>query len=155
MYNTRKDQLCTGVDNLTEGNMESKIRFRVRYQETDKMGVVHHSVYLIWFEAGRTEWMRQLGLTYRECEEKGWLLPVVESGVKYLSSAYYDVEVEVETVYLSEKGITFHFDYIVRRPEDGVILARGFTKHVCITGGRADNKRINKEATKQLRDLLT
>jgi acyl-CoA thioester hydrolase len=114
------------------------------------MGVVHHSVYLIWFEVGRTEWMRQRGFTYRECEEKGWLLPLVESGVKYLSSAQYDDLVEVETVYNEEKGAAFCFEYIVRRQKDERILATGFTKHVCIT----EDNRINKEATKLIKNLL-
>jgi acyl-CoA thioester hydrolase len=130
--------------------MKSKVDFRVRYQETDQMGVVHHSVYLIWFEVGRTEWMREKGLAYRECERKGWLLPVVESGVKYLSSSQYDDLIEVETVYTQEKCAVFRFDYIVRRQGDQKMLATGFTRHVCITG---DN-RINKEATRLLKELL-
>jgi acyl-CoA thioester hydrolase len=129
--------------------MQSTISFRARYQETDKMGVVHHSVYLIWFEAGRTEWLRQHGLPYRECEEKGWLLPVVESGVKHLSSAKYDDLVTIETTYLHEEGAAFRFEYIARL-SDGKILAEGFTKHVCIS---KDN-RINKDATKHLKKLL-
>ena len=130
--------------------MKSTVNFRVRYQETDQMRIVHHSVYLIWFEVGRTEWMRQRGLTYRECEAKGWLLPLVESGTKYLNSAQYDDAIEVETVHVQEKGAAFRFDYIVRRPSDGQILATGFTRHVCIS----EDNRINKEATKLLKDML-
>jgi acyl-CoA thioester hydrolase len=130
--------------------MKSTINLRVRYQETDQMGVVHHSVYLIWFEVGRTEWLRQHGLSYRECEEKGWLLPVVESGVKHLSSAKYDDQITIETIYLPEKGAAFRFEYIARRLNDAQILANGFTRHVCLS----ENNRINKEATKHLKELL-
>ncbi len=114
------------------------------------MGVVHHSVYLIWFEAGRTEWMRARGMTYRDCEEKGWLLPVVESGVKYVNSAKYDDLVEVETVYVQEKGLIFHFDYTIRLMPEGKVLATGFTKHVCIT---PENK-IKKDLTRLLKNIL-
>jgi acyl-CoA thioester hydrolase len=130
--------------------MKSTVNFRVRYQETDQMRVVHHSVYLIWFEVGRTEWMRQKGLTYRECESKGWLLPLVESGAKYINSAQYDDLIEVETVYVQEKGAAFRFNYLVQRLSDGQILATGFTRHVCIT----EDNRINKETTRLLKDLL-
>ncbi|MGE5581470.1 MAG: acyl-CoA thioesterase [Bacillota bacterium] len=130
--------------------MKSIISFRVRYQETDQMRVVHHSVYLIWFEAGRTEWLRQKGLSYREFEEKGLLLPVVESGVKYLNPARYDDLVEVETVYLKEPGATFRFEYTVRRLNDAKVLATGFTKHVCID----NSNKIAKEATRSLKNIL-
>ena len=128
----------------------NKISFRVRYQETDQMSFVHHSVYFVWFEAGRTEWMRQIGLTYRECEEKGWLLPLIEGGAKYFKPARYDDLVEVETTLSPEKGASFRFEYIVKKLADDQVLATGFTRHVCI-----DNEnRINKEGTKILQQLL-
>jgi acyl-CoA thioester hydrolase, YbgC/YbaW family len=130
--------------------MKSTTNFRVRYQETDKMGVVHHSVYLVWFEVGRTEWLRQQGLSYRECEEKGWLLPVVESGIRHLSPARYDDLIEIETNYIPEPGATFRFDYVAHCPDNGRVLATGFTKHVCID----KTNRVNKEATKDLKKML-
>ena len=130
--------------------MKSTIDIRVRYQETDKMGIVHHSVYLIWFEAGRTEWLREKGFTYRECEAKGWLLPVVESGVKHINSARYDDQVFVDTTYVPEKGAAFRFEYTARLGINGPILATGFTQHVCV----ADNYHINKEATKHLKEIF-
>ncbi len=130
--------------------MKTNISFRVRYQETDKMGIVHHSVYYIWFEAGRTEWMREQGLTYRECEAKGWLLPLVECGAKFLSPAKYDDLVEVETELIPDKGGGFYFNYRIINVETKKLLATGFTKHVCID----QNHRINKTATKYLKDLF-
>jgi acyl-CoA thioester hydrolase len=114
------------------------------------MGFVHHSVYLIWFEVGRTEWMRQKGLTYRDCEAKGWLLPLVEAGAQYHHPAHYDDLVEIETTLRREKGVSFRFDYIVKNMADGLILATGFTKHVCIG---LDHK-INRAATKRLQQLF-
>ncbi len=131
-------------------DLTCEISFRVRYQETDNMGFVHHSVYLIWFEVGRTEWMREKGLTYRECEAQGWLLPVIEAGAQYIHPAHYDDLVKVETTLRREKGASFRFDYIVRDTAAGRILATGFTKHVCIG---IDHK-INKDATKRLQQLL-
>ena len=128
--------------------MKSTISFRVRYQETDQMGIVHHSVYLIWFEAGRTEWMREFGLTYRNCEEKGWLLPLVESGTKYHKPARYDDLVEVETTLLSCDKVLFEFEYVVRC--EGEILTTGFTKHVCVD----KNYKISREGTNLLKNIF-
>jgi acyl-CoA thioester hydrolase len=128
--------------------MGSTINFRVRYQETDRMGIVHHSVYYIWYEMGRTEWLRERGLSYVECESQGILLPVVENGSKYLHSATYDDLVEVETIYRPTKGVTFEFEYVVRNLPEGVILATGFTRHVCVNS----KYKVDREATKQLRE---
>lgn len=130
--------------------MNSTIVFRVRYQETDQMGVVHHSVYYIWYEMGRTEWMREQNMSYRECEAEGWLLPVVESGTRYLSPASYDDQIEVETVLIPDPGAGFRFEYLVRNVTTGKLLAEGFTKHVCIDR----NYKINKQATKKLKELF-
>lgn len=132
--------------------MKSLLQFRVRYQETDQMGVVHHSVYLIWFEAGRTEWMRERGMSYRKCEERGWLLPVIESGCQYINSARYDDLIEIETEYITEKGATFRFEYIVRIVGDTKILAKGFTRHVCISRRAISEGKIDKETTKLLKE---
>lgn len=131
-------------------NEPNRISFRVRYQETDNMGFVHHTVYYVWFEVGRTEWMRERGLTYRECEERGWFLPLIESGAHYLQPARYDDLVEIASTLLLEKGATFRFDYSVRNLATGVVLATGFTRHVCI----GKDHKINREATKALQQLL-
>ena len=130
--------------------MKSTIQFRVRYQETDQMGIVHHSVYYVWFEMGRTEWMRERGMAYRDCEERGWLLPLVESGCRYVSSATYDDIIELETVMVPEKGISFRFEYTARKLPEQTVLARGFTLHVCANR----DQKIDKTATKQLKSLF-
>lgn len=114
------------------------------------MGFVHHSVYYIWYEMGRTEWLRERGMTYKDCEAKGWLLPLIESGTRYINPARYDDLLELETGLTEMTGAVFHFSYTVRNLQTGQILATGFTKHVCI--GR-DNK-INIAATRQLKQAL-
>lgn len=111
------------------------------------MGVVHHSVYYIWFEMGRTEWMRARDLSYRACEAKGWLLPVIECGCQYLNSTGYDDLIELETVFIAEKGVAFRFDYLVRNLSNGKLLAKGFTRHVCTNRAH----KIDKTATKFLK----
>jgi acyl-CoA thioester hydrolase len=123
---------------------------RVRYQETDQMSVAHHSVYFIWFEAARTELIREHGLSYKECEERGWLLPLIESGCRYLQPARYDDQLSIETLLLPEDGAIFHFSYNVRNNISGEMLAEGFTKHVCIDR----QYRINRKGTKELRIFL-
>jgi acyl-CoA thioester hydrolase len=130
--------------------MKSTIQFRVRYQETDQMGVVHHSVYYVWYEMGRTEWLREKGLAYKECEAKGWLLPLIESGSQYINPARYDDLIELESELIEEKGATFHFTYTVSNAGTGQVLATGFTKHVCI----GTDYKINLAATKQLKEAL-
>ncbi|HEX3048831.1 MAG TPA: acyl-CoA thioesterase [Bacillota bacterium] len=130
--------------------MKSKLQFRVRYQETDQMGVVHHSVYYIWYEMGRTEWLREKGMTYRDCEAKGWLLPLIESGSNYLNPGRYDDLLELETEMIDEKGAIFHFTYTVSNVQTGQVLATGFTKHVLV----GTDYKINPAATKQLKEAL-
>lgn len=130
--------------------MKNLIQFRVRYQETDQMGIVHHSVYYIWYEMGRTEWLREKGLSYKECEAKGWLLPVVECGSKYLRPACFDDLLELETELVPEGGASFRFEYLIRSAADQKVIATGFTRHVCIDR----NHKIDKAATRALKELV-
>jgi acyl-CoA thioester hydrolase len=108
------------------------IELRVRYGETDQMGVVYHANYLDWFEVGRTEWMRQSGVTYRELEDQGLLLPVTEASIKYIASAKYDL-VRVTTRVASYNKLRLTFEYEVRRVADNELLVKGMTEHVFIT----------------------
>ncbi len=104
---------------------------RVRYGETDQMGVVYHAEYLRYFEVGRTELLRERGLSYRELEARGVLLAVVEAGCKYHTSARYDDVLAIETT-LSERGkARVRFDYAIRRG-DGELVASGFTVLACL-----------------------
>jgi acyl-CoA thioester hydrolase len=102
----------------------------VRYAETDRMGVAHHSSYLLWFELARTGLLREAGHAYRDLEKSGVLLPVLEYGCKFLKSADYDDRLRIETAVRDLKSRTVTFQYTVYRGDER--LAHGFTYHVCV-----------------------
>jgi acyl-CoA thioester hydrolase len=111
----------------------SETRVRVRYVETDQMGVVYHSNYLIWFEVGRVEFIRQLGLNYRQMEEEdGCGISVVDAHVRFRAPARYDDELVIETRLLAARGAVIKFGYSILRETDGVLLCEGETVHVCV-----------------------
>ena len=105
---------------------------RVRYAETDKMGVVYHSNYLVWFEIGRTDWLRDTGWTYRSMEEEGIQLPVIEAHCEYRLGARYDDEVEIRTRAKKLSPVRVQFDYEAARRADGASFATGYTVHATI-----------------------
>jgi len=106
-------------------------RLRVRYAETDQMGVVYHANYLIWMEVGRVEYWRGAGLRYRDMErEDGILLVVAEVNCRYLSPAVYDEEIIVRTSVVEATPRMIRFDYEMLAADDGRRLATGYTKHV-------------------------
>jgi acyl-CoA thioester hydrolase len=102
----------------------------VRYAETDRMGVAHHSSYLLWFELARTGLLREAGHAYRDLESNGVRLPVLEYGCKFLKSADYDDALRIETTVRDLKSRTVTFSYRVFRGEE--VLAEAFTYHVCV-----------------------
>ena len=111
----------------------SEARVRVRYAETDQMGVVYHSNYLIWFEVGRVELIRSMGLDYRRMEEEeGCGIAVVDVHVRYRAPARYDDELVVETRLLAARGAIIRFGYRILRVEDGLLLCEGETVHVVV-----------------------
>ena len=107
----------------------TEVKIRVRYKETDQMGVVHHTNYYTWFEVARTEFMRNTGMNYRQMEENGVMLPLLETHCYYLQGARYDDLVTVRTWVSKYVGIRVTMDYEVIRDEDGALLARGSTVH--------------------------
>lgn len=110
---------------------------RVRYPEVDRMGVAHHSHHLVWFEIGRTELMRDAGLTYAEVEDDGVLLPVIEARCRYLAPVRYDERLTVHTGLEPMRGARVRFIYRIERDEDGVVVATGSTTHAATDrGGR-------------------
>ena len=121
------------MNNVEPGKPASKAWVRVRYAETDQMGVVYHSNYLIWFEVGRVEFIRQLGLNYRQMEEEERCgISVVDVHVRYRAPARYDDELVVETRLLAVRGAVIRFGYRIRRVADGLLLCEGETLHVCV-----------------------
>jgi acyl-CoA thioester hydrolase len=109
----------------------NETRLRVRYAETDQMGVVYDSNHFIWFEVGRVELLRQLGFSYRDMETRdGRFIAVAEAKCRYRSPVRYDEEVLVRTQLLNVRESVVHFGYELRRAEDGALLAEGETTHI-------------------------
>jgi len=120
-----------------DGWHETEIR--VRYAETDQMGIVHHSNYLIWFEAGRSDFCRARGFSYKDMEEKdNALMVVAESYCRYKSPAYYEDDLIIRTKVGEIRSRTLRFLYEVVRPGDDELLAEGETLHVVTD----ENKRV-------------
>lgn len=106
---------------------------RVRYAETDQMGVVYHSNYIIWFEVGRVEMLRELGFTYREMEaQDGTHLPVAEVRCRFKAPARYDDLLRVRTRLLNVRDSLLHFGYQIVRAADDTLLAEGETVHLVL-----------------------
>ena len=106
-------------------------RFRVRYAETDQMGVVYYANYLVWMELGRAEYCRASGIRYRDMEvEDGILLAVVEAHCRYLRPARYDQEIAVKTRVAKASRRAVEFEYEISDAQSGRQLAAGETKHV-------------------------
>ncbi|HSW36630.1 MAG TPA: thioesterase family protein [Candidatus Limnocylindrales bacterium] len=103
---------------------------RVRYKDTDQMGVVYHANYLVWFEIGRTELMRRLGMLYRELEKSNLFLPVLKAYCEYKIPARYDDQLTVLTRIESLQSVRLTFAYEIRR--EGKLLAKGYTEHAFI-----------------------
>lgn len=111
--------------------MVNETRLRVRYAETDQMGVVYHSNHLIWFEVGRVELMRQLGVTYRDMErDDGRYIAVAEVKCRYRAPVYYDEEIVVRTRVKQVRSSVVVFAYELVRAQNGALLAEGETVHI-------------------------
>jgi acyl-CoA thioester hydrolase len=109
-----------------------RTRVRVRYADTDQMGVVYYANYLVWFEVGRTEWLREGGWSYREMEADGISLPVIEAHCEYRQPARYDDEIEIHTVATVVTPVRVRFDYEARKTSDGTLSASGHTVHAAL-----------------------
>ena len=105
---------------------------RVRYAETDRMGIVYYANYLVWCEVGRVEFMRALGGSYAELEAKGYGLAVAEATVRYLAPARFDDPVRVETTLTSVRSRAVTFDYVISHAETGTRFASAYTALVSI-----------------------
>jgi len=108
-------------------------RLRVRYAETDQMGVVYHANYFVWFEVARADLLRQFGWTYREMEQAGVRLPVIEARCTYQRPARYDDELEVRATARLVSAVRMEFTYEVVLAGDGTTAAVGATLHAALT----------------------
>jgi len=109
-----------------------KTELRVRYEETDKMGVVYYSNYLVWFEVGRAEYIRSLGTSYKEFERRGVRIVVAEAYCRYESPAHYDDLIIVRTRLSEIRSRSLKYMYTVVRKADEKQLASGYTTHVFV-----------------------
>jgi acyl-CoA thioester hydrolase len=111
----------------------SETTFHVRYAETDAQGFVHHASYIVYFEEGRSDYIRQRGRSYAEFEEKGYFLIVAELGVRYVKAARYDQRITVRAWIAERKSRSLTYNYEILDAETREVLVTGFTKHLCIT----------------------
>ena len=121
--------MAASVEN---GRPSSLSVVRVRYAETDKMGVVYYANYFVWFEVGRADLLRSLGWTYREMEHAGIALPVIEAHCDYRRPARYDDEIEIRTRGRMLSPIRMEFTYEVARRGDETVVASGRTVHAAL-----------------------
>jgi acyl-CoA thioester hydrolase len=111
----------------------AEARVRVRYAETDQMGVVYHANYLVWFEVGRVEYIRQLGLDYKSMErEEGCGIAVADVSARFKAPAQYDDELVIQTRLLAARGAVVRFGYRIVRAADDLLLCEGETVHIVV-----------------------
>lgn len=113
--------------------MITKTKLTVRYAETDQMAIVHHSNYPVWYEAGRTDFIKAMGMSYSQIEEEGILFPLLELHCKYIQAAKYEDVVTIETTLTKLSMVKAEFSYKVYRESDGVLLNTGSTIHGMVT----------------------
>jgi acyl-CoA thioester hydrolase len=128
---SRPDSLATALTAVR------RTRVRVRYAETDQMGVVYYANFLVWFEVARVEWLRQGGRSYRDMEHDGTALPVIEAHCEYRHPARYDDEIEIAVRGTLLTPVRVRFDYDVVRMADDTVAAIGHTVHAAVN---ADGK---------------
>ena len=129
-------------------------KLTVRYAETDAMAVVHHANYYLYFEVAREDLIKEYGISYKELEESGVMLPLVETQCKYIEAARYDDKLVVEANIIEVTPIKIRVEYFVKREEDNKILAKGTTLQTFVD---KDNFKIIslKKANKELWDRLS
>lgn len=111
--------------------LTGETKIRVRYAETDRMGLLHHANYLIYFEQARTDLLRQLGGNYKDLEDRGFFLVVAKMEIKYRSPAHYDDELRIVTTVTRTSPVRLEHKYEVYR-EDGTVVALGTSTLACV-----------------------
>ena len=127
----------------------SVVRLRVRFYETDLMGIVHHGSYVGYLEVARVEWLRRRGVAYATWAQRGLHMAVVDLNLRYRAPARFDDELDVEVVLGEWRAASIRFDYRVLRVGDGVLLAEGSTRLACV-----DDKGALKRIHDEMADVL-
>ena len=110
--------------------MSVTAEYRVNFYDTDAMAVVHHANYIRWFEIGRVEYLRSIGITLNDLMEDGFVFPITDVQAKYLSPGYYDDDLLIETTATALTRVKMVFDYRVMRKSDRTVLVKGHTQNV-------------------------
>ena len=131
-----------------------KIQFRVRYGETDQMGFVYYGNYAQYFEMGRTEWLRKLGITYKKMEEDGIMLPVMNLNINYLKPAKYDDLLTLKTILIKIPSAKIEFSYEVFN-EENELLTTANTTLVFVNMKTNKPTRAPEYVLKKLRDITS
>lgn len=129
-----------------------EVEIRIRYKDTDRMGVVYYGNYLTYFEVGRAEYMRELGFPYSRVEGQGYALVVIEAGARYHANVGYDSVIKVETRIGELRSVRLRFDYRVL-DETGRLLVTGYTVHACLNS-KQKATRIPPDLKKVLEDAI-
>ena len=131
----------------------SRSELRVRYSETDQMGVVYHTNYLVWCEIGRTDFIRRTGATYADLERRGVLLAVSEATIRYQAAARYDDLIRIETTLAAVRSRSVTFDYVITNGETGERLASARTALVSLDPNGRPTK-LPDDFRRQLEQLV-
>lgn len=140
--------MSTTSDSIDRAKSTSSLDLRVRFCETDLMGIVHHGSYLIYFEAGRVEWLRRRGVTYADWASRGIHLPVVEAHVNYRTPSHFDDLLVVETTLAELRAVSMKYTYTIRRGD--TTIADGWTRLGCI-----DHRHKIFRLTDEMRAILS
>src|SRR5262252_5666317 len=134
--------------------MINETRLRVRYAETDQMGVVYHANHFIWFEVGRVELLRRLGFSYKDMEQQdNCFIAVVDARCRFKAPARYDDELIVRTSMKNVRGSLVHFFYEVLRESDGTLLAEGETVHI-VTDAQMKRRTLPEKYARAFADAV-
>ena len=128
--------------------------YRVTFSDTDAMGVVYYANYFHWFEIGRTEFFRTLGIPYKELDARGFVTPVVEAYCKFIKPARYDEVLLIDTLVSELKRATIRFEYSVIQKKDGLKLAEGYTVHAFLNKEDGKIVRIPEYIVDALKKLI-
>ena len=120
------------LETIDPAAAKSVVRLRVRFYETDLMGIVHHGSYVSYLEVARVEWLRRRGVAYSSWAERGLHLAVVELSLRYRAPARFDELLDVETVLGERKAASIRFDYRLVRASNGELVAEGATRLACV-----------------------
>lgn len=134
--------------------MSIKTKMRVHFYDTDTMGVVHHANYIRWFETGRVEFLRSIGITLTEMMSDGILFPLTEIKAKFLHSAKFDEDLELETIPVELTKVKMEFKYKLRRQSDGELLVKGYSQNVFTNAATGKISRLPEKYFEKMENAI-